>query len=71
MSQQQFEERTKWVYDEQNFPVWNESFDKDDRAEMIREDIWAGRSISILLASLVAIGLILAGLTINFVPKWQ
>ena len=54
-----------------NFPVWNESFDKDDRAEMIREDIWAGRSISILLASLVAIGLILAGLTINFVTKWQ
>ena len=71
MSQQQFEDRTKWVYDEQTFPVWNESFDKDDRAEMIREDIWAGRSISILLASLVAIGLILAGLTINFVTKWQ
>ena len=38
MSQQQFEERTKWVYDEQTFPVWNESFDKDDRTEMIRED---------------------------------
>ena len=71
MSQQQFEERTKWVYDEQTFPVWNESFDKDDRTEMIREDLWAGRSLSILLASLVAIGLILAGLTINFVTNWQ
>ena len=71
MSEQQFEERTKWVYDEQAFPVWNESFDKDDSTEMIREDLWAGRSIAILLASLVAIGLILAGITINFVTNWQ
>jgi hypothetical protein len=38
---------------------------------MIREDLWAGRSIAILLASLVAIGLILAGITINFVTNWQ
>ena len=71
MSEQQFEERTKWVYDERAFPVWNESFDEDDRTEMIREDLWAGRSIAILLASLVAIGLILAGITINFVTNWQ
>ncbi len=71
MSQQQFEERTKCVYDVYDFPVCNESFDKDDRTEMIREDLWAGRSISILLASLVAIGLILAGITISFVTNWQ
>jgi len=71
MSQQQFEERTKWVYDEQKFPVWNKSFDKDERDEMIREDIWVGRSISFLLAALVGIGLILASLTINFITKWQ
>jgi hypothetical protein len=38
---------------------------------MIRDDLWAGRSISILLAALVATGLILAGVTINFVVNWR
>ncbi len=71
MSQKQFEERTAWVYDEQAFPVWNQSFEKSDRTEMIRDDLWAGRSIAVLLAALVAIGLILAGVTINFVATWQ
>lgn len=71
MSQKQFEERTAWVYDEQAFPVWNQSFEKSDRTEMIRDDLWAGRSIAVLLAALVAIGLILAGVTINFVANWQ
>ena len=71
MSQKQLEERTAWVYDEQTFPVWNASFEKSDRTEMIRDDLWAGRSISILLATLVAVGLILAGVTINFVVNWR
>ena len=71
MSQKQLEERTAWVYDEQAFPVWNASFEKSDRTEMIRDDLWAGRSISILLAALVATGLILAGVTINFVVNWR
>jgi len=71
MSQKQFEERTAWVYDEQAFPVWNQSFEKSDRTEMIRDDLWAGRSIAVLLAALVAIGLILSGVTINFVANWQ
>ena len=71
MSQKQLEERTAWVYDEQTFPVWNSSFDKSDRTEMIRDDLWAGRRIAVLLAALVAIGLILAGVTINFVATWQ
>ena len=30
MNQQRLEERTQWVYDEQAFPVWNHSFDRDD-----------------------------------------
>ena len=71
MSQKQLEERTAWVYDEQAFPVWNASFEKSDRTEMIRDDLWAGRSISILLAALVVTGLILAGVTINFVVNWR
>ena len=71
MSQERFEERTRWVYDDRLFPVWNSSFDKADRTEMIRDDLWAGRSISILLATLVAIGLVLAIGTLAFVSSWR
>ena len=71
MSDKNFEERTQWVYDEQAFPVWNASFDKADRTEMIQEDLWAGRSISILLAILVATGLILSLATVVFVLNWR
>jgi hypothetical protein len=71
MSQQQLEERTRWVYDERVFPVWNRSFDKADRTEMIRDDLWAGRSIAVLLATLVAIGLVLAVVTLLFVINWR
>ena len=44
MNDKRLEERTAWVYDERAFPVWNNSFDRADRTEMIREDLWAGRS---------------------------
>ena len=71
MSQKNYEERTEWVYDEQAFPVWNGSFDKSDRVSMIDEDLWAGRSIAILLAVLVAVGLGLALGTIAFVANWR
>ena len=71
MSDKNFEERTQWVYDERAFPVWNRSFEKTDRAEMIRDDLWAGRSISIMLAVLVAIGLVLSLLTVVFVSNWR
>lgn len=71
MSQKHLEERTRWVYDERTFPVWNRSFEKADRADMIRDDLWAGRSISILLAVLVAIGLALSLGTVAFVATWR
>ena len=71
MNQQRLEERTQWVYDERAFPVWNASFNKADRSEMIREDLWDGRSIAILLATLVAIGLVLALGTVAFVSSWR
>ncbi|MFM8497277.1 MAG: hypothetical protein ACKOEM_17410 [Planctomycetia bacterium] len=71
MSQKNLEERTQWVYDERAFPVWNRSFEKSDRAEMIRDDLWAGRSISILLAVLVAIGLALSLGTVAFIANWR
>ena len=71
MSQEQFEERTRWVYDERAFPVWNSTFEKSVRTEMIRDDLWAGRSIAVLLAVLVAIGLILSLVTLAFVANWR
>jgi hypothetical protein len=71
MSDKNFEERTRWVYDEKAFPIWNASFEKTDRTEMIRDDLWAGRSIAILLAVLVAIGLVLAFGTVAFVLNWR
>lgn len=71
MSQKNYERRTAWVYDDRTFPVWNASFEKADRTEMIRDDLWAGRSISMLLAVLVAIGLLLAIGTIAFVMNWR
>ena len=71
MSQKHFEERTQWVYDERAFPVWNRSFAKTDRTDMIRDDLWAGRSIAILLAVLVAVGLVLAVVTLVFLSNWR
>lgn len=71
MSQKQFEERTNWVYDERAFPVWNTAFDRASRTDMIREDLWAGRSIAVLLAVLVAIGLALSLVTLAFIANWR
>jgi hypothetical protein len=71
MNEKRFDERTDWVYDERAFPVWNASFEKPERTEMIRDDLWAGRSIAVLLATLVAIGLALAVATVSFVANWR
>ncbi len=71
MSQKTLEERTNWVYDERTFPVWNKSFDKGERQAMIHDDLWAGRSIAVLLAVLVAIGLGLSLVTVAFVSGWR
>jgi hypothetical protein len=71
MSEKNFEAKTRWVYDERAFPVWNTSFEKAERTEMIRDDLWAGRSIAILLAVLVAIGLALSLGTIAFLANWR
>ena len=38
---------------------------------MIRDDLWAGRSIAMLLATLVAVGLALAFGTLAFVANWR
>jgi hypothetical protein len=71
MSERHFDERTRWVYDERLFPVWNSAFDRGARTEMIRDDLWAGRSIAVLLAVLVAIGLVLSLVTLVFVANWR
>ena len=35
-----FEKRVQWVYDTRAFPVWNTSFAKEERTDMIRDDLW-------------------------------
>jgi len=71
MNERRLEERTKWVYDDKAFPVWNASFDRSVRTDMIADDLWAGRSIAMLLAALVTIGVILALATVLFVANWR
>ncbi len=71
MNERRHEERTKWVYDDKTFPVWNASFDRAVRTEMIEDDLWAGRSIALLLAALVTIGVMLALVTVVFVSGWR
>jgi hypothetical protein len=71
MNERRLEERTKWVYDDKAFPVWNASFDRSVRSDMIKDDLWAGRSIAMLLAALVTIGVILALVTVYFVANWR
>jgi len=71
MNERRFEERTQWVYDDKAFRVWNASFDRSVRSDMIKDDLWAGRSIAMLLAALVAIGVILALVTVYFVANWR
>jgi hypothetical protein len=71
MNEKRYQERTAWVYDEKAFPVWNGSFERAARTEMIEDDLWAGRSIAVLLAALVAIGLVLAAVTLVYVSNWR
>jgi hypothetical protein len=51
--------------------VWNASFDRSVRTDMIKDDLWAGRSIALLLSALVTIGVILALVTVYFVANWR
>ena len=71
MNERRFEERTQWVYDDKAFPVWNASFDRSVLTDMIKDDLWAGRSIALLLSALVTIGVILALVTVYFVANWR
>lgn len=49
---------------EDDYPRWKASFSTLQRKSMIDEDLWAGRSVSAVLASVVTIGVILALLTV-------
>ena len=71
MNQKRLDQSTEWVYDEQAFPIWNSSFEKADRRNMIRDDLRAGRSIAIMLSVLVGVGLVLSLLTVAFVANWR
>ena len=71
MSEEDLEEKQKWIFKDAAFSIWNASFSKADRVEMIHDDLHTGRSLSLFLATLVAIGLVLSILTVVFVSSWR
>ncbi len=44
---------------EERFPLWRESFPDAVRQQMVEEDLMAGESVSLVLVSVITIGLIL------------
>lgn len=48
----------------QNQSVWTSSFDAEQRQDMINDDLLAGRSVSLVLISVVAAGLLMMILTV-------
>lgn len=49
---------------QQSWSVWTSTFDAEQRREMIDDDLLAGRSVSLVLISVVAAGLLLMVLTV-------
>lgn len=52
------ESRTR--FNEENYPLWKQMFPAELRQEMIADDLLAGRSVSLVLGTLITIGLVLA-----------
>jgi len=52
-----FGHKARFVDD--RFPLWRESFPDEVRQQMIEDDLLAGESVSLLLATLITVGLIL------------
>ena len=46
-------------FQEENYPMWKESFPEEIRRQMIQEDLLAGESVSMVLFTLITIGLLL------------
>jgi hypothetical protein len=53
-----------WGIDEAAHPVLMKSFTADERQRLIEEDLFAGRSVSLELAVVVAVGLLIGALAV-------
>lgn len=45
---------------EEKYPLWKDSFPDEVRQQMLHDDILAGESVSMVLFTLITIGLVLA-----------
>ena len=56
-------EKLSWYLENQRHSIWDQ-FSKDQQSEMVKEDLFAGKSVSLLLVALISAGLILSAITL-------
>lgn len=56
-------EKLSWYFDHCKHAVWD-SFDPEQQNRMIEDDLSAGKSVSMVLGSLIATGLVLIVVTV-------
>jgi hypothetical protein len=58
--------KLSWYFDRCQHAQWDR-FSPDQQARMVREDLLAGRNVSLLLGSLITAGLVLSAVTLAVV----
>ena len=56
-------EKLSWYLGHKQHTVWDQ-FDTDQQRQMVEEDLLAGKSVSLLLVSLITAGLVLSMITV-------
>lgn len=56
-------EKLGWYLDHCNHAIWDQ-FSPDQQESMLGDDLFAGRSVSLVLGSIVVVGMLLCGLTL-------
>ncbi len=56
-------EKLGWYRTHCNHSIWDQ-FSPDQQESMLGDDLFAGRSVSLVLASIVALGLVLSAVTL-------
>jgi len=49
---------------EDAYPLWRDSFSDEDRAQMVKDDLLAGESVSLVLMAVVTFGLVLGAVSV-------
>jgi len=59
-------DKLSWYFNRCNHTQWDR-FSPDQQAQMVRDDLLAGRSVSLVLGSLITAGLVLSAVTLAVV----